>query len=513
MAGKALKQVARGAGIIFIGGIFAYLSNFIYRLIISRYLGPAEYGLISLGQMMLSFGILIALLGLNQGMIRYVSYYRAKKDLSKVKGYLLGSLKISLPISILISFLIIFFSGFISNNIFHSAAFQKILIIFGVTIPFNVILVYLTNFFLAYKKPEYKEIVRTFCRNVFNLIITIFVVIIGGSVLQISYAYLTAIIISIIIGFFILEKKVMPLVRSKTKASYDYNKLLKFSLPLFFSGVFLDIMKWADTFFLGYFTNEIQVGIYNVAFPLAAGLGIFLASISVMFFPIVSELIAKKNHKEISSIFEVALRWIFISAFPIALLIILFPEYIIKFLFGKEYIAGSTALVVITLGYFVHVITGPSQQIILAFEKTKYLFKLNSIIVTLNLILNIILIPIYGINGAAYATAISLALKEMIIFFKVKTMIKFRYDFRYYFKYMLSAIIPLFLVYSILIYFFRPYSTIELIIALILYSISYLTLLFLFKGFSKEDIGIMLAIEKKFGLNLKFIKKILKKYI
>jgi len=510
---KILKQITRGAGIIFIGTLLAYFFNFLYRLIISRYLGPANYGLIALGQMVLNIGIMLSLLGLNEGLMRYTSFYLGKKNQSKIKGTLFAVLKITLPISILVSLFIIFFSKFIANQIFNNNAFTPILIIFALIIPFNVILRTLASFFLALKKPEYNQLIKTIFRNALNLFLVIVVVLISGTVFHVSLVYLLSVIFSSILGLILLEWKIFPLLKNKIKPLYNYKKLIAFSLPLFFTGIFLNIMGWADTFFLGFFKTAKQVGIYNVAFPLAAAMGMFLTSFGQIFYPIISEMLGKKEYSQISSIFETIIRWIFILTFPVFLLVVLFPKDILKILFGKEYMTGFIALVILISAYFIDVITGPALQTLKAFKKTRFIFNLNLVIVLLNLILNILLIPAFGLEGAALATAVSIVLREIIIFFKVKSLIKFKYRFKYYIKYILSASIPLVVIYLILITFFRPYSIIELIIALAAFGSLYLVLLFLFKSFTKEDLMIMIAIEKRLGLNLKFIKKFIRRFV
>jgi len=509
-----LKSIVRGAGIIFFGTMFAYLTNFVYRLIISRYLGPADYGLIALGQMILNIGLIFAMFGLEEGIIRYVAYYKGQKKLAEVKGILYSALKISLPIAIIICVSLIFFSNIISNRLFNNPKFQLVLIVFSVILPLNVSLRLICSFFLALKKVEYSELILDIFRNISNLIFVFIVVILGGTIFHISISYLLATLFSFLIALFLLKYKIFPKIFvKKFKPFYDYKNLLSFSIPLLFTGIFLRVMGWADTFFLGIFKTASDVGIYNVAFPLAAAMGIFLISFGQIFYPLCSELLAKKKYFEIGKSFEVIIRWIFMITFPIFLLILFFPKDILNFLFGKEYIGGYIALVILISAYFINVITGPGIHTLKSFKKLKFVLNLNIIVVVLNVILNIILIPKYAINGAAIATAISIVLREIIIFLKVKSLIKFSYNIKNYLKYILSAIIPLIAVYLIMITFFRPYSIFKLVGALFVFSVLYLFFLLIFKSFDKEDLMIMLTIEKRLGLNLKFIKKIISKFI
>jgi len=510
---KTLKTIVRGAGIIFLGSIFAYFANFVYRLIVSRYLGPADYGLISLGQMVLNISMIFAVFGLREGLIRFGAYYKGKENFSGLKGTFYSTIKITLPISIVISILLIIFSDFISNNIFKTTEFKPVLIVFAAVIPLFVVVKLIGALFLALSQPEYKEIIVNVSTNVINLILVAAVVFLGGSVFHVSLSYLIAIVLGLGLGLILYQHKVHKKIFSEIKPRYNYNKLLKFSLPLLFVGIFIKIMGWADTFFLGVFKSTTEVGIYNVAFPLAAAMGMFLTSFGQIYFPLTSELIAKRKYSHVSSSFEVIVRWIFLISFPAFLLMLVFPKDIIKICFGKEYIAGATALVILIVGYFINVIVGPANQLLKSMNKTKFIFYLNLIVVCMNIVLNIILIPKYGVNGAAIATALSLAIRQIAILLRAKSLIKIKYELSYFVKYIISGCFALFVVYYMLRNFFAPYNLIELLFGLCVFGVLYGSLLLVLRSFSKEDLHIMLAIEKRLGLNLEFIKKLMRKFI
>ena len=358
----ALKSIVRGAGILFFSGIVVRLIRFFYRLITSRYLGPADYGLLSLGIMVLNVVALLSLIGLDMGTIRYVSFYNSKGDKSRIKGTLLSTLKISSLIGIVFALILVIFSEQIAVNLFHNASFRPILIIFSLIVPFYAIQKLLSKTFTAFKKPEYSFFASALGRDLLLLILALFVVFFGGSVMHLSFATMASVLFSLIITIFLFEKYVFPLMKKIVKPVYEYRKLLSFSLPLFLSVIFLEILGWADTFILNFFKGEVAVGVYNVALPLATGIGIFLTSFSAIFFPIISGLTAKNKTSEVGHVYSVVARWIFFLSFPVALLFVFFPGTIISKLFGENYIAGSIPLVILVIGYFINVIRLHSRK-------------------------------------------------------------------------------------------------------------------------------------------------------
>ena len=125
-----------------------------------------------------------------------------------------------------------------------------------------------------------------------------------------------------------------------------------------------------------------------------------------------------------------------------------------------------------------------------------------------NIIFNVILIPTYGLLGAASSTAFSVILKEAIIWIKVRQIVPFALPLSYYLKYLAGALLPLGGVWVFL-------SLVDVQLQLFSFSalcavflITYAFLVVLFGGIGKEDKDILLLIEKKFKLDLRLFKKV-----
>jgi len=222
-----------------------------------------------------------------------------------------------------------------------------------------------------------------------------------------------------------------------------------------------------------------------------------------------SELYAKNAKNSIRKTFEVVSRWIFILILPISLLALVFPARILSITFGKTYIDAAMPLAILIIGYFLLIFLGLSEQGLRIFKKTKFLGISTSLALVWNIILNILLVPRYGIIGAATATTISLVTLSLVRYFVFKRVLKFSYDRLLYVKYISSGIISLIVVF----YTFKLlnlFGTLFFILAILTYVISYFTLLIVFKSFSEADIAILEAVERKIGVKLKVLKKFLR---
>ena len=507
----ALKKIAKGAGIIFTSIILTYIFVFVYRIIAARYLGPSGYGLLSLSITILKLSTVVALLGLQFGVGKFVGFYMARKDISKTKGVLVSSLFFPLISSIVIAAVIYLYSGQISGQIFNMPDLQPMLKIFSIALPFSVLTQMLRFIFISFKKPQFILFSEVFGEKFVNLILTITIIIFGGTLLGISYVYLASLIIAFAAGFIILEKKVFSILSKKVKAKFDLPRLFRFAFPTIFTGILALVMAWTDTIFIGIFRTEADVGIYNVAYVLASSLMIFLHSFGDIFYPISSELHSKNKHPLIREMFEVVSKWIFITTLPFFLIAVVFPKHLISAFFGYQYVAGFNVIVILAIGYFLSSIMGPTTFVLQVYNKTKFVGFYTTVFAIVNIILNIILIPLYGIMGAAFATVISILSVNIIKFRKLKEILKFSLDYRAYAKFIIAAIIPLFFAYLVSLYFIRMPIIIKILV-FAAYLVIYGILLIAFRCFSEHDIIVLNAMERKLGVNLNPVKRIIKRY-
>ena len=129
------KNIAKGGVIVFAGMLISRLLAYLYIALVAR-LGSSEYGLFSLAIIIVSFLSIIATFGFRTGIIRYIAYYKGKKDDKGIKGSIISSLKVSLPLSLFLTFILFIFSEKISVLIFHNPDLTPILRIISLSLPF-----------------------------------------------------------------------------------------------------------------------------------------------------------------------------------------------------------------------------------------------------------------------------------------------------------------------------------------------------------------------------------------
>ncbi len=510
---SSLRKIAKGAGINFIGLALASLLGFGSRMVLARSLGPAEYGLIALGIALFSITANIGTFGLPGGVIRFVSFYRGKGDLKRVKGVIISALRINLPVGLFLAAVLFLGAEWISVSVFNEPDFTPVLRVFAIAPPFLVLARNLLSATVGFEDMRYKVYVNEIFQNSFRFIAIAILIALGFGVLGGAVGWILAIIIMPFIAFYFLEKKVFPIVNTNIKASHMDRELFSFSWPLMFTRITTLIVAWTDTLMLGFFTITQDVGIYNVALPTTRLMRMGLTSLASISMPVITGLYSQGKFEEIRASYSTVTKWVLAVSLPLFVVMLLFSESIIRVLFGQEYIEGATAMSILAFGFFLFSLTGLSQRVLTAFGRPKLNMISSSTAAGGNVILNATLIPIYGINGAAIATATSFALMgglNLVFVYRIGKMQPFKLS---YIKIMIAAVIAVLTIYGITKLFFAPAPIYVLVPMFLIFLALYFFLLLVLKSFEKEDLMIMRAIDQKLGLETEWIRKIIRKFL
>ena len=312
---KNLNILAKGAVLTAVGMVFSKLLTYIFRASVARYAGPEAYGVFSLGLTVLGIVGTLSILAMNQAIKKYVSDYREEGDFEKVRGAVLSVAQMTIPLSILLSIGMFLSAEFIALTFFDSEALIPVLKVLALVPPFANLSKISISTTLAYKKIRYHVFTNQIFQNLVQVIVVVPMLLIGYGAMAAAGAWLLGYILSGILAFYFMERKIGPILFSDSDAELQRRKLLKYSYPLIFSGMIGTVLGWADTAFLGYFMQEASVGIYNAALPTAALIMIPYQLFSNLALPTLTEA-NTKGKTELSDLLKTLTRWTFYVCFP-----------------------------------------------------------------------------------------------------------------------------------------------------------------------------------------------------
>lgn len=510
----ALKKVAKGAGIVFVGVAIGQAIAYFSRIFIARYLGPAPYGLVSLALAGLGIGATLALLGLPTGIVRYVSFYKGRGDKRRIKGTLVSSFQIAFPLSLVFGALLFLSSNWLSINVFQEPHLAPILRVFSLAVPFYVMMELFLAGIRGFQEMRYQVGCKNLIEPLSRIALVAALLFLGYGVLGAAVAYVLAIILASGFAFYLLERKIFPVIKTKIKVISMRKELFQYSWPLALVGILYLITSWTDTLMLGFFKTSTEVGFYNAALPTVQVLSVVPLAFGMIFFPVVSELYGREKIKEMKDIYKTVTKWIFLILFPLLLLMIFFSGAILNVMFGPTYVIASTALSILVVGFFVSYLFQPGSIILSTLKRTKLIFLSSLVTASLNVVLNYLLIPPYGIEGAAVATSLSVLSGGLSIGVFAYRLLGFQPFKQAHFKSLIAGLVAILLTFSI----YEGVSafigkTIHILIGAFLVFVGlYFLMLLVLRCFDRNDIMIIEAIERKMKI-LRPLRKVIKRFL
>jgi O-antigen/teichoic acid export membrane protein len=413
--GKALerltKQVAKGGGIAFIGQLVGRFFTLVLQIMLTRVLGVASYGLYALGNSVLGIAHTVSMLGLHNGVVRFGAVHHGVKDKAKLKGTFLSALVLSFGSASVIALALYFLAGTIAEGVFHEANLTSPLKVFSFALPFYT-LVTMTSFCArALRRIDYDVAISHLLRPIFTLLAVGASFLLGYKLMGAVAGFVVSTVLAAGLGVYLLHR-LFPDFTSKLTASYEPTTLVLYSLTVLLVGMTHLLITRTDRIMLGVVGSAEDVGVYNAAATLAVQATFSLTAFNAIFAPTIADLFSRRKKEELESLFKTVTKWIFTLTLPIALVFALFAGPIMR-LFGPGFAEGGPVLVSLGFAYLVGASAG-SVGLMLTMTGRQKMELFNSLALGgLNVLLNLIMIPIYGVLGAAIATGLSIVLVNL----------------------------------------------------------------------------------------------------
>ncbi len=426
-------MMAKGAIWQNISNMLVKLSGFIYTIIIARMATQSDVGLFYFGMGILGIVGIFSDLGLVQSAIRYIPYHLGKNERESAQRIATITVIFGTFFGIIGSLIFFVFSHEIAAY-FQNPPLEPILQLFAIHLVVAQIFGIASSLLFAMKKVR-ENTIASAIQGVLKLILTFLLIFaIGASARTLTIAFTLSYIIGAFVVLYYLKNSLawanLKIVSSKREYIWALKELVPFGITMVSISMFYTVMGYLDRIMIGYFYGEAgnaQIGIYTLAISLAGLAGIFAGSIYSIFYPLVSELVGKNDLPKVAKTSATALRWVIYSSVPTTAYLCAFALPIIRVLYGGSYEPGYYSLVFFSIGIFASLL-GLVQRVTLAGMR---LVKIELIAVVIgavaNIILNFILIPPYGITGAAFASMISLMVMSVINQYYAKKIFNFNF--------------------------------------------------------------------------------------
>jgi len=401
------QKIAKESTITFFGMVYGNINRYLYTALLARWVGIEYLGIYALANSIMLISEVMGKMGMESGVMRFVSRLNMDTDSKNIQKIIASALKMTASFSLVIMIGLIFSARYIVTQVLNAQPIlTTVMIVFAVAIPFNALTSVSAFATQGFKRLKYKTLVIQFL----NPTLLLFSMILCFRFISMESAIMAPMLITGVIVFFVmivLLKRVSGVTNNQIlRAQFD-TELLKFSYPLMFIIILQTFMHWMDILMLGYFTDAATVGLYHPAVRTAGLLNALIVSFISIYAPVMSQLHNEGDFSEMSHLYKLVSRWMITFAIPISLVFIIYPSKMML-LFGPDYMAGASVLVILTVATFIHAAFGAASPALGMSGFTRLILWNSLGAFILNIVLNVALIPKYGILGAAWATLISL---------------------------------------------------------------------------------------------------------
>lgn len=400
-------QLAGGSAIVMAGGLIERAVRMLTTWFLSGVLGPAAFGLYAFATTVVAILGWIAPLGMDAGAAMYGARYRKTNEQQKLKGLLfstLGCVAITGPLFAIATWMLV------RNGLVLADSPQEAhaLLTISSAIALAAALFVATFTLISQKDMVGQAWAQQITLPVATLVGAGLAIVLDHGVDGVMVAFVVAHALALIVALTRIWYSDGPLLRDSTiRPRFEWGPLLRYTIPQSFARVLYRANLWVDILMLTALASLTDVGVYRVSVALAMLGALPVVASTTMFGPVIAELIYTDQTARLNALLKVITRWLVVIATPLYFTVLLLPDVILS-IFDEAYQSGSTALCILMIGQAVYVIAAPTGAI-LTNAGHSMLNLINGLIaVGLNIALNTWLIPEYGIQGAAIASATAL---------------------------------------------------------------------------------------------------------
>ena len=402
---RTVRKIAKNTGVIIIGDAIVKFIALFVTIHLARYLGTAGFGKYNFVFAYLAFFNIITDLGLQQILVREMA--REPSTTPKLIGN-----------AYIIRILLTMFAVALALVMINLASYPVDTTLYVYIASFTLLFISFSDFYTTIFQANIVMEYHVISRLIFKFIsagLILYLIATGGTLTTIIFAMVFAEMIKTLLHYYFSRKFVKPVF------TIDFNlwkRLFKESLPLAFTSVIWIIYFRIDVVMLSMMKGDAAVGLYSAAYRLSEPLSLIPAALVISLFPIMSTSF-KESKGNLVKVYRFGLKYILIIMLPIAVGVAFIADRTILLIYEPEFASSAIALRILVWAVLFGSVNYIMLDLLVAIDRQILNTWAMGAGAVVNVILNLILIPIMGFTGAAIATVVTNLLICIIGFYFV----------------------------------------------------------------------------------------------
>ncbi|HSK97937.1 MAG TPA: flippase [Euzebyales bacterium] len=411
-AQRAVLATAKGSGFLAGGSLYEFAARFVIAFLLARLIGADGYGLYSLAISAAALFTGLSALGLDDAMVRYVAIMRRRGDDAGLWGTLQLGLGVATPVGVLMGLAMYVAADPIAVGLFDEPRLAPLLRMLAVLVPFLTLSSVLNGCARGFGRMDYATLGKNVVQSTLRMVLLGLLALGGMDVRTALIVFGVSDVAASLTLLFLLNREFAFRRPVRQHVRRDVRGVFGFALPLWLSGLLKQFQGNIETVLLGALANVTSVGIYALVGKVNMLGHVAYRAIIVAVKPVLAGLHDGGDRAGLSSLYATTTRWTLALNVPFFLVVALYAETLLR-VFGQAFVAGREALVVLAVAELAVAATGISGSII---DMTGHVrVKLANTVLSMVALLtgSMLLIPRWGMLGAAVAFLIAVVLVEV----------------------------------------------------------------------------------------------------
>lgn len=405
---RRMGAISRHSASYFAGTLFSAGAGYLFKIYVARSLGAEALGLYALGISIVGVIGVFNAAGLPTAGTRFVAEYFSQRDYARLGAFLRGGFGVLGLAGLILSGTFLLVAPWIAVRFYHAPALAMYSRAFAVMMFLGVLNSFLGQCMAGFQAVTRRSLITQFSGPIVTIVL-------GTALISLHFGlsgYLAAQVVSAFMVFGLMAWSVWVLTPAEARRAGGIGRIdrrvLAFSTTSFGLAIVHFVLSQADKITLGYYLSAGQVGVYAVAMTIVSLIPIALTSVNQIFSPTIAELHSTGRHALLQGLYKALTKWVLVTTAPLAITVIIFSKSFMT-VFGPAFQEGARVLEVGAAGQLFNCAVGSVGFLLLMSGNQLSLFKIQTTNAVAMIVLNLVLVPRFGIPGAAIATSIAVA--------------------------------------------------------------------------------------------------------
>ncbi len=382
------------------------------QVLMARLMGVSEYGFYTVIMTWINFLVALSIFGFDHGALRFFSTHFGKQEWAKARGFNRFSFRIIAVASLLcmVAWFLFLWDKQQSVNIHdrYSRTYSEAFLWAMFVIPLLAVIYQSSAIFRSIHQIKL-SLTSVYILLPLGISIASFIYYkMNDGKMQVDGAVLMNLLITFLVAMFIIRK-----MKKKLRAKYEaaepkYESRIWFGTTITFlaMNILALIIKQADILFVSHYFGPREAGIYSTAVKISALIPFGLSIVDYVYSPRISSMFLKNDRRELQDYISHAAKITILITVPLAIILIFFGKYLLM-IFGKEFQSSYVPLIILIAGQLINAFTGLVGALMTMTGNQKIFLRVYLFASFADILLNVLLVPRFGVVGAAIASAVS----------------------------------------------------------------------------------------------------------